>query len=126
MSEPTPRPWNFTFFCKEDGNPIVTAGDVAETISVSVFKSDTGELWGISVPGEDPVVICYTGNGPTSKANAAHIVTCVNSHELLVEACKNANKFFRKQNHRDEPFRVPERVLILDALVDALKAAGEE
>jgi hypothetical protein len=63
--------WVFTSFCKQDGSPIASSQDVADTISVSALKCDAAELWGVSTP--DNRVICYTGNGPDSKENARAI-----------------------------------------------------
>lgn len=73
----TPGPWQFTFFCKPDGSPIETAQDVAEVVAGSALKSDRAELFGVTLPRDNPdepsVVVCYTGNGPNSHNNARFI-----------------------------------------------------
>jgi hypothetical protein len=84
MSDHTPGPWNFTIFTKPDGAPIETPLDVAEALAHSAIVSGLGELWGVSIDVESGVlVICYTGNGPTSKANARLIAAAPD----LLEAC---------------------------------------
>ncbi len=92
MSQPTSTPWEFTNYTKFDGSPILTAFDVAEITAQSALKSDTAELWGVSIPGPEGPVICYTGNGPTSQVNAAFIARAANSHDemlrVLNEMCR--------------------------------------
>ena len=76
MSSPTPStaPWNFTFFTKPDGSEITTPQDVADTVAYSALQCDGATLWGVTLDEKDEdgrgLVICYTGNGPHSEANA--------------------------------------------------------
>ncbi len=78
-------PWEFTYFSKPDETPIQTVQDVAITCSHSVLQSERAELWGVSLPNKaedgSVLVICYTGNGPASKANAEFIARACNSYE---------------------------------------------
>ena len=57
-------------------------------------------------------------NEETAKANAAHIVKCVNAHDGLIAAIKNAVEWEKKN-----PL-LPDEVM--HPLLNALKAAGEE
>ena len=76
MTNPTPSaaPWNFTFFTKPDGSEITTPQDVADTVAYSALQCDGATLWGVTLDEKDEdgrgLVICYTGNGPHSEANA--------------------------------------------------------
>ena len=82
-SEHSPLPWEFAFFTKIDGSDIATVQDVADTVAASALKSAGIVLWGVTQPGEDADgalrVICYTGNGPHSEANARLIAAAVNA-----------------------------------------------
>lgn len=74
--EATKGPWEFTTFSKPSGCPIETLADITKTISVSVERSPMIELWGVNITTDESgqyKVVCYTGNGPTSEANAAFI-----------------------------------------------------
>jgi hypothetical protein len=79
----SPLPWEFTYFSKPDGSDIKTIEDVAETTAASALKSRGTTLWGVTLPelAEDGSVnvICYTGNGPHSEANARLIAAAVNA-----------------------------------------------
>jgi len=82
MNEHTKEPWMFTKFTKADGSPIKTSQDVIDTLAHSARKSDIAELWGVTIDHEDDesaIVICYSGNGPTSQDNARRIAACVNA-----------------------------------------------
>ena len=71
---PSAAPWNFTFFTKPDGSEITTPQDVADTVAYSALQCDGATLWGVTLDEKDEdgrgLVICYTGNGPHSEANA--------------------------------------------------------
>jgi len=90
----TPGPWVATRFLKPDGTEIKTVGDVVEVLSASATKSENAFLYGVTTEREnDHLVVCYTGNGPTSRANASFIVRACNCHDELLAACK---EFVRK------------------------------
>jgi hypothetical protein len=78
----TPGPWEFAEYTKPDGSPIKTVEDVAEATSHSALKGGLAELWGGSavVDGEE-VTVFYTGNGPTSQANAHLIAAAPDLYE---------------------------------------------
>jgi len=72
--------WEWTTFTKPDGSPIVSVEDVAKTTAASARRGAGVELHGITPAGlapdaEGPNVICYTGNGDGSAANARAIVS---------------------------------------------------
>jgi hypothetical protein len=79
----SPLPWTFTYFTKPDGSEIKTPQDVAETVASSALKCEGTTLWGVTLDEPDAegrtVVICYTGNGPHSEANARLIVAAINA-----------------------------------------------
>jgi hypothetical protein len=79
----SPLPWTFTYFTKPDGSEIKTPQDVADTVAHSALKCEGTTLWGVTLdePDEDGCtpVICYTGNGPHSEANARLIVAAINA-----------------------------------------------
>lgn len=85
----TATPWEFSFYEGFDGTPIRAPEDVARVVSESALRSGGSELWGVSVERDgETLTICYTGNGPTSKENAAFIVRACNDHADLLEAAK--------------------------------------
>lgn len=88
----TPGPWDFTIFSKEDGGEIVTPQDVADTVAHSALRCEGTQLWGVSdskLSDDGAVlVICYTGNGPTSAENASFIARACNLHSDLTAALK--------------------------------------
>ena len=80
LANATGGPWEWTTFTKPDGRPITCVEDIAETTAASARKGAGIELHGITPAGlgehaEGPNVICYTGNGPCSAANARAIVS---------------------------------------------------
>ena|ERR1700678_107480 len=86
----SPLPWEFTYFTKTDGSEIKTVQDVADTTAGSALRCTGTTLWGISLkePSEDGAVqvICFTGNGPHSEANARLIVAAVNALNITQDA----------------------------------------
>ncbi len=86
--EHTKLPWEANKFTKLDGSEIKTVADVVECLKSSAELAGGLELYGVAPKGRDDIIICYTGNGETSKANAAFIVKACNSHYDLLEACK--------------------------------------
>lgn len=81
---PTPRPWEATHFCKEDGTPIKTVEDVIETMGASIKKTQTPVLYGVTeAKADDYKIICYTGNGPKGFVNAQLIALASNRYDTL-------------------------------------------
>lgn len=78
----TQFPWEFSqFTVGDDGEKITTKEQVAKQVAASALHPEgSGELWGVTIPGTN-VVICYTGNGPHSEANAATICELANSYD---------------------------------------------
>ena len=99
----TPGPWELNTFTKPDGTPMLSNEDVAETLRHSALQSETAELWGVSLPAEDGLVICYTGNGPTSAANARLIAAApalLDALTTLAAAVALDLHFFDGQPHK--------------------------
>jgi len=122
----TPGPWLNTYFCKPDGEPILTVQDVADTIAGSAHHSERAELFGVSLddaksdPDGRATVVCYTGNGPNAHNNARLIAA---APELL-EALRALNHACRTADAREE---LPDEVdgSLLDAAAAAIaKAEG--
>jgi hypothetical protein len=97
----TDRPWTAGRFTRPDGLEHTSNEDVAETIRFSCLKSDSTELYGvIGMRDGEEEVVCYTGNGPKSAQNAAHIAAVFNvigdlqSHELeaIINAWRKADE----------------------------------
>jgi len=86
----SPLPWTLSFFTKPDGSEIKTPQDVAETVAFSATQCEGTTLWGVTLDDKDEQgrtkVICYTGNGPQSEANARLIVAAINSLNITEEA----------------------------------------
>ncbi len=59
---------DLTQFTKPDGSPIQSKRDMLATIKHSLYKCDGLELYGVTT--RHGLVTAYTGNGPTSLANA--------------------------------------------------------
>jgi len=85
----SPLPWKFTYFSKPDGSDIETPQDVADTVAHSALQGDGTKLWGVTLDEKDEegrtLVICYTGNGPHSEANARLIVAAINALNITQE-----------------------------------------
>ena len=79
----SPLPWTLTYFTKPDGSEIKTPQDCADTVAFSALQCDGTRLWGVTLAEKDSegrtLVICYTGNGPHSEANARLIAAAVNA-----------------------------------------------
>jgi hypothetical protein len=80
----SPLPWVFTWFAKPDGSEIKTQQDVADTVAHSALQpGGVTMLWGVTSQDVDEqgrvLVICYTGNGPHSEANARLIAAAINA-----------------------------------------------
>jgi hypothetical protein len=79
----SPLPWTLTYFTKPDGTEIKTPQDVADTVAHSALQCEGKVLWGVTLGEKDEdgriLVICYTGNGPHSEANARLIAAAVNA-----------------------------------------------
>lgn len=116
---PTPRPWEATHFCKEDGTPIETVEDVIATMASSALKMQTPVLYGvIEAKADDYDVICYTGNGPKGFVNAQLIALASNRYvaqqatideliKALEEATNSLSDFravqqIRQREHRGQ------------------------
>lgn len=83
LNDHSPLPWTLSNFTKPDGSEIKTSQDVADTVAFSTLQCEGTELWGVTLDEKDAegrvLVICYTGNGPHSEANARLIVAAVNA-----------------------------------------------
>lgn len=90
----TPGKFLFTRFTKPDGSSIATPFEVAEHMADSAMKCTGSTLWGVTVGKDDnSLIICYTGNGPTSEENAADIARACNAYGDLLAACEQARKY---------------------------------
>lgn len=67
----SPGVWDWTKHNREDGKPTESVEDVVAILALSARKGTGVELHGVGAKqcGED-IVVCYTGNGPRSAANA--------------------------------------------------------
>lgn len=71
-----------------------TPGPWETAISTSPEYKPNGEAWDVCLPdGGD--MVADLNNCDNAKANAEHIVKCVNCHDELLEACKIAEIFAR-------------------------------
>ena len=113
--EHTKLPWEANKFTKLDGSEITTVDDVIECLTSSAKLAGGIELYGISSSGDEKI-ICYTGNGETSKANAAFIVKACNCHDDLLEACKEALSIIEKYSD------VPVHIFALKAAIAKAEA----
>ena len=84
INERSPGAWEWAIFHPFDGSKLETKEQIKKILCDSVDKSPLIELNGVLVKanGED-VVVCYTGNGPHSYANADFIVLACNSFDVL-------------------------------------------
>ena len=90
ITEPSEGPFEFAWFCRHDGEPIQTVADVVETVGLSAKKSTRAELFGVALAERDEdgkqIVVCYTGNGPRSEANAQLIAKLLNDYRTVPAA----------------------------------------
>ena len=93
-AEPSEGPFEFSWFCRADGEPIATVADVVATLTQSAEKSTRAELWGVSLAERDEdgkqLVVCYTGNGPRSQANARLIAQLLNDYRTVAAPASGA------------------------------------
>lgn len=61
---------------------------------VLLEDADTFQIY---KPRKDTIAKIHKRWGDDGKANAAHIVRCVNSHDALVEACEKAERLLTEQ-----------------------------
>ncbi len=65
---------------REDGQPYESQEEILDGLRVTLSKSETTRLYGVTLETEDAdgsaPVVCHTGNGPTSAAHA-EFITCV-------------------------------------------------
>jgi hypothetical protein len=100
---PTPGPWNWTAFCKENGEPIKTVQDVADTIAGSAHWSDRAELFGVTLDrdgDEGKTVVCYTGNGPNAHHNSRVIALVPQMIAFLRDVLKRDQGFVYSRDER--------------------------
>jgi hypothetical protein len=91
----TPGPWVPTYFTRPDGTEIETVEQVAETTAHSARQGDGTTLHGVTLTGDDDgVVVCYTGNGPTSEANARLIAAAPDLYDALDNLVANVTEAF--------------------------------
>lgn len=76
---PTAGEWQFTEFCRHDGQPLRSVQDIQDTLAFSAGRSDRIALFGVSLNDADEdgrsTVVCYTGNGPNAHNNA-RLIAC--------------------------------------------------
>lgn len=65
----SPGKWEAVNYVRADGSPMRTIDDVVATLEQSARKGTNPVLFGVD-NGQSDVVLCYTGNGPTSACNA--------------------------------------------------------
>ena len=135
----SPRPWDWTSHKREDGKPIQSVEDVVGILALSARKGVGLELHGVGAKqnGED-IVICYTGNGPRSAANARFLANapaaidwlCIalREKEAEVEALREelleSKKLERQIAHEYELLKAAdEKIAALSALVSKLREA---
>lgn len=84
--------WEASKFTKLEGSEIKTVDDVIECLKISATLAGGIELYGVTPKGTDETIICYTGNGKTSKANALFIAKACNYYnKLLIELASLLN-----------------------------------
>ena len=107
----SPTPWVLRSFVWKHGKPVFTVEDVAEFLAATARNSRGMRLFGVSCKDEaagDEPVVCYTGNGPTSEANARFIVRAVNAHDELVAALRGLMDFMQDESGEMDAFTVCE------------------
>ncbi len=101
----SPLPWTFTYFTKPDGSDIETPQDVADTVAHSSLQCEGTTLWGVTLDEKDEhgrsLVVCYTGNGPHSEANARLIVAAINALNITQPA--TASSGVEEASPMDDP-----------------------
>lgn len=90
IETPSEGPFEFAWFCRHSGEPIETVADVVETLALSAEQSTRGELYGVALAERDEngqqIVVCYTGNGPRSEANARLIAKLLSDYRTTAAA----------------------------------------
>lgn len=83
----TPRPWSAVRLIDRDGSPL-RAESAASYVAGCIRSGGDRDFFAVLATGEDgePVDVCHTGNGPTSRANAALIAAAPDMLAALV-AC---------------------------------------
>jgi hypothetical protein len=79
-----PTPWNWGQIVDKDQRPLETIEAVCQAMTDSAMFSQSTELWSVFSSAGDTPVICYTGNGPRSKANADFITHACNNYHYFV------------------------------------------
>lgn len=76
-----------------------TLEEAAQYMAETIAKRDSADLWMVFVGDPEQEVICpaYTGNGPTSEANAHYIVAAqpANVSRLITEIRRQRNEINR-------------------------------
>lgn len=93
--KPTQRPWK-VFYAKNNGDLILGIGEACNSQGIT---DSTGHMW---------------GDDAEAKANAEHIVKCVNSHDELLEAAKWARAYFQFLKQADENIKKGRCIYILN------------
>ena len=76
-------PWRSVHFSRVSGHKIETVEDVANTLAASARFSDRAELHGVALDREHRNIVCFTGNGEHSEANARLIAAAPALYEAL-------------------------------------------
>jgi len=58
------------------------------------YGNATDRIWVLHTIEDNPAIIAVVGNGPNARENAYKLLCCWNTHDKLVEACKNAKQYF--------------------------------
>jgi hypothetical protein len=94
------EPWEWSKFCKPNGGPIKTIEDLIDILALSARKSDSIELWGVTLEENDgdskALVVCYTGNGPHSGVNSKFIAHSRSDIPYLLERILDAETILKK------------------------------
>lgn len=101
LDDPSEGPFEFAWFCRHSGERIQTVADVIETLALSAEKSTRAELYGVCLAERDEhgkqMVVCYTGNGPRSEANARLIARLLSDYRTTASLPSGASPAVRPQ-----------------------------
>lgn len=128
--------WTFSRYINADGSEPKTREEFAAILAQSVQKSEGNNenLYGVGAKDDKgDLVVCYTGNGPTSFANAAFlsaskeiVAYLLSELDAALEVVGKARRW-NKDYAADEKASHPEETRIaLSHAVDAFDARGSK